>query len=87
MWQTWQVSQSLGKPPSELMGIGNPIHRYYFDKAVWRFGTAIEADLNHVAEKSKTVAATRAKQAMVMAKWMGAGKNTKGLYRDPARSS
>lgn len=87
MWQTWQVSQSLRKSPSDLLGIKNSVHRYYFDKAVWRFGSAIEADLNAVAEKSKTAAATRAKQAMVMAKWMGAGKKTKGLYRDPARSS
>ena len=69
------------------MGISDRVHRYYFDKAVWRFGSALEADLNTVAEKSKTVAATRAKQAMVMAKWMGAGKDTKGLYRDPARSA
>lgn len=86
MWQTWQMSQSLRKSPSELLGITHPIHSYYFNKAVWRFGTAIESDLNQVAEKTKTAAATKAKQAMVMAKWMGAGKKTKGLYRDPARS-
>lgn len=86
MWQTWQMSQSLRKSPSELLRISNPIHAYYFDKAVWRFGTAVEADLNAASEKSTKPATIKAKQAMIMAQWLGKGKDVKGMYKDPAKS-
>lgn len=83
MWQMWQMSQNLRKTPADLLGITASAPSFYFNKAVWTFGTTLEADLNAVAEKSKKASTTKARQTQVMVTWMGTG-STKGLYRDPA---
>lgn len=82
MWQHYRMSKSLRKSPSELLDIRHPVRAFYFDRAVWMFGTTLEADLEAAGEGSSKPKVIKAKQQMVLATWMGGGK---GLYRDPAR--
>lgn len=81
MWQHYRMAKSLRKSPSELLNIRHPVRAFYFDRAVWLFGTTLEADLEAAADGVKKEKAARAKQQMVLATWLGG----KGMYRDPAR--
>lgn len=81
MWQHYRMSKSLRKSPSELLDIRHPVRAFYFDRAVWTFGSTLEADLEAAVEGVKKEKAAKAKQQMVLATWLGG----KGMYRDPAR--
>lgn len=81
MWQHYRMSKSLRKSPAELLDIRHPVKAFYFNRAVWVFGTTLEADLEAVAENVTKPKVAKAKQQMVLATWLG----TRGMYRDPAR--
>lgn len=82
MWQHYRMAKSLKQTPSSLLDIRNPVRAFYFNRAVWVFGTTLEAHLESAAEGVKNEKRARAKQQMVLAVWLG---HTKGMYRDPAR--
>lgn len=82
MWQHYRMSKSLRKSPSELLNVIHPVRSFYFNRAVWVFGTSLEADLEAAAEGGKKEKVIKARQQMVLATWLGP---VKGMYRDPAR--
>lgn len=81
LWETWRMSQSLRKSPSEILHLTNPVSCFYFDRAVWRFGSAIDTELEDISSNAKTKPQAVAQQASVMVKWLG---TSEGMYRDPA---
>lgn len=83
MWQTWRMSQDLRKTPSEVLSITGTARQYYFNKAVWRFGTALDSALEEAAKGKKTDKAARTAQQLVLNRWI-AKPGQKGLWRDPA---
>lgn len=90
MWETWIATQRMRCLPSDFLGLLGSIERYYFDRAVWAFGSAVQAELDQVEEaasrgKSKTSPKTiQARKQMVLNKWIPAPESTKGRYKDPA---
>lgn len=84
MWNLWRMSQSLGRTPSELLRIANSAKAFFFDRAVWLFGSTLEAEMEAVTKNVTKAKVAEAKQQAVLAKWL-APSGVKGLYRDPAR--
>lgn len=84
MWNLWRMSQSLGRTPSELLYITGTAKAFFFDRAVWLFGSTLEAEIETSTKNLTKAKAIEAKQQMVLSKWL-APSGVKGLYRDPAR--
>lgn len=78
------MSQSLSVPPADLLAVRRPIHRFYFNRAIYRFGSTLDAELEEISNKAKKPASAKAKQAMRLALWLDEGQG--GLYKDPAAS-
>lgn len=63
--------------PSELYGIQHPVQELFFDRAVWLFGTSLEAELEQVTNQSskskKPKSQKQIEQARlkVLNKWLG----------------
>lgn len=75
--------------PSDLYGLTDPLQRFYFNRAIWIFGTNVENDLDEVDNKStgKKVSqkALASKKQMVLNKWLPPKDgNTRGRFKDPA---
>lgn len=47
------MSIAYSCPPSKLYGFVHPVEAYYFDRAVWLFGSAMDADIEESTEKVK----------------------------------
>lgn len=71
LWEAWRLSKTYHCRPSELYGIEHPVQQLFFDRAVWLFGSAVEADLNKASEKAKKTSQAQAARARVLAKWLG----------------
>jgi hypothetical protein len=69
--------------PSELYGITDTLHAFYFDRAVATFGLAVEADLTDAAEEAKTASSAKRKQDMRLAKWLREPDAVQ-KFKDPA---
>jgi hypothetical protein len=76
MWQAWQLSKAYTCRPSELYGIEHPVQKLFFDRAVWVFGSTLEADLEESGKsrgkKPKSEKQTNAARMKVLALWLGA---------------
>lgn len=69
--------------PSELLGLqGDAVTAFYVDRALYRFGTAIDAEMEKAAEKGKTDQSRAMKQQMVLNRWLRAEGG--GRFKDPA---
>lgn len=77
------MSQSLRCRPSTALHLTNSFEAFCFDRAVWKFGATLEAQLEEVAEKAKKPATAKAKKQLVLTQWL-AEPGAKGFYRDPA---
>lgn len=49
-WQTWSQSKTYHKLPSDLLGVTDPLARYYFDRGIYWFGRFVEGEMD-TAEK------------------------------------
>jgi hypothetical protein len=79
MLEAWELSSKFHCRPSDLYGIEHPVRAFFFDRAVYTFGTALESDLAASTEKSKKPAQAKAIRQRVMAKWLGG-------FREPSAS-
>ena len=75
------MSKTYHSRPSELYGIQHPVQAFFFDRAVFTFGSAIENDLKESTRKAKKQEQADRIRDRVMAKWLG--PTTPGVYRDP----
>jgi hypothetical protein len=67
------------------LGIENKAQRYFFNRAIWMFGSALDHQLEEVSNKTKSAGAARAKQALIVSQWLWE-PGAKGLFKDPAAS-
>jgi len=74
------MSQAYHLPPSEIYQLSDPVTRWSFDRAVWVFGSTVEAELREAAGSSKNPSQALFKQQQVLARY-GVGKMQ---FRDPA---
>lgn len=92
MWDTWTASKAMHCRPSSYLGLSDPMVCYYFDKAVYHFGSLVDADLNEAENtkgkkvSDKTIAG---RKQNVLNKWMPPpaspdGSPARGRFKDPA---
>ena len=79
------MSQSLHTQPADLLAISNSLHRFFFNRAIYRFGSMLDAELEEISNKAKKAGSAQAKQKMRLALWLDEGQG--GLYKDPAASA
>lgn len=77
------MSSKFGCRPSDLYGVHDEVAALYFDRAVFTFGTSVEADIQNAAETAKNDKQARASAMRVLHKWLDQDKTMKGRYRDP----
>ena len=68
MWQAWTLSQAMKVRPSDMYAIEGDFRRFCFDRAVFTFGRALDAELNSV--KGKNDNEINRKRERVLAKWL-----------------
>lgn len=49
----WKMAQEWRRRPSEFLDIQDPLVAYYFDRAIYVFGTAVENDMEEQRGKAK----------------------------------
>lgn len=79
----WNLSQALRTRPSDILGLSDKIQCYYFDKAVWIFGTEVEADIERSSAKAKTDRGREQKRIQVLRKWIPEFSEQR-KFKDPA---
>lgn len=85
LWELYSLSKHYnGTRPSEILKMEDPVVAFCFDRAVYRFGQAVEQDITEKTEDSKNQQQARAKASQVFASWMTTDDHIpKGIYRDP----
>lgn len=66
-----------------MYGIADEITAWCFDRAVFLFGSEVEADLREASDGAKTKQQSVSRQQRVIAKWLGG----RAQYKDPAVQS
>ena len=86
MWITWRKSQSLGVPPSEVVGlIRGSYEAYCFDEVCWYAGQVIEADLEKAGQKpGKDQQKIEQARKAVLKKYFGDSFEPQQKFADPA---
>lgn len=80
LWEAWKLAKAYRTRPSSLYGITDEVAAWCFDRAVFLFGTELEAELRDATDGAKNKQQSAARQQRVMAKWLGG----KVQYKDPA---
>jgi hypothetical protein len=77
------MSKAWGVRPSELFNIASDFEAWCFDRAVFTFGTALDAELKQAVDGAKNQRQAETRHAQVMQEWLG----IKRKFRDPAVQS
>lgn len=92
LWQTYQQAKFYRCRASELLHIDNPIAAYFFDRAVFAFGSSLSAELEKCDGKEK--AEIERKQMRVFQRWIpkavdasGKSATSEVRFADPASRS
>lgn len=84
-WVTYRQSKAFSCKPSEILGVTSQPTAFYFDRAIYTFGTALEAEMEKAGasgggkNKKSDQQIAMAKQ-MVLNRWLGTQK-----FADPAK--
>lgn len=71
MWEAWRLSKVYHCRASELYGISHPVQAFFFDRAVWLYGSTLESDLERAASKAKKPKQAEQAQLRVLQRWLG----------------
>jgi len=66
--------------PSDIYGVHDEVTAYSFDKAVYMFGSNLDAELKKAGQNAKSDAQANGRRQRVLAKWLG----QKAQYKDPS---
>lgn len=73
VWEVWQLSKSYRCRPSDLLNITHPVQAFYFDRAVWYFGTSLEGALAEVEDGKKKAGQIKAARTRLLHTWLELG--------------
>lgn len=92
LWQTYQQTKHYGCRASELLLIDHPVAAYFFDRAVYTFGSTLAAELESI--KGKDEKEIEGKRLRVIERWLpkavdatGKPAPAKARFADPASRS
>jgi len=71
--------------PSDLYSIHESSKKFYFNRAVWRFGNTLEAEMDEAESRAKSDAAKRSARMLVFNRYMNPENPDKGRFRDPMK--
>lgn len=74
------MAQAYSLRPSELYAIMDEVTAWSFDRAVYLFGSSLDAELKKAVQGAKSDSQANGRRARVMAKWMGEAQK----FKDPA---
>lgn len=80
LWEAWRLAKAYMTRPSEIYGIRDEVTAYSFDKAVYMFGSNLDAELKKAGKDAKSDAQANGRRQRVLAKWLGG----KQQFKDPA---
>ena len=80
LWEAWRLAKAYMTRPSEIYGVRDEVAAYSFDKAVYMFGSNLDAELQKAGREAKSDAQANGRRQRVLAKWLG----TKAQYKDPS---
>lgn len=83
MWEAWNLAKAYHRRPSEIYGIRDEVAAWCFDRAVFMFGSEVEADVREAVDGAKNKQQATARQQRAMAKWLGGEQR----FRDPAANA
>jgi hypothetical protein len=75
------MASAYSSTPSKLYGLEHPVEAFYFDRAVWAFGSTMDAD---VEENTRAVKKNR--EAAIerrIAEWMDDDGKSVGRFASP----
>lgn len=84
LWEAWRLSQAYSTRPSAIYGITSYLDAFSFDRAVYRFGSFVDAELEGVEGKNKRE--IESKRLRVMQKYLPKAQSASN-YADPANRS
>ena len=82
MWEAWKLAKAYLTRPSEIYDVRDPVTAYCFDRAVFMFGSGLDAELKNAAKGAKSDAQANSRRQRVLAKWLGG----KQQFKDPVAS-
>lgn len=80
LWEAWRLSKAYMTRPSAIYGVRDEVAAYSFDKAVYMFGSNLDAELKKAGQDAKSDSQANGRRQRVLAKWLGG----KAQYKDPA---
>ncbi len=80
LWEAWRLSKAYHSRPSEIFGVDHPVQALFFDRAVYMFGTQVEADMDQASQKAKKSTQANAARLRALNKWLGIEH---GAFRTP----
>jgi hypothetical protein len=89
LWQMWNLAKVWKTRPSQLTHITDPLRAFYFDRAVYTFGTEVETAMDEAADGAKSKKEAQRKRQMALAKYMknADGTTASGTFRDPSAAA
>lgn len=85
LWEAWKISKAYSKTPAEIYSIKDEYAAWCFNRAVFLFGTTLEAEIEEVQNKAKNQRQAQFRLTNLLNKWLYMpGEDVKGRYRDPA---
>lgn len=73
VWELYKLSKDYRCRPSDLLTITHPVQAFYLDRAVWTFGTSLDAALAKVEDGKKKAPQIKAAKTRVLHTWLEMG--------------
>lgn len=80
MWEAWRLAKAYSTRPSSLYAIKDEVTAWSFDRAVFLFGSGLDADLKNAAKDAKSDSQANSRRQAVIAKWLGKPQQ----FKDPS---
>lgn len=79
------MSKEFRTPPASLYFIRDEVTAWMFNRAVWAFGTQLDAALAGAEVGARNAGQVKRKRQSIMNKWMTMpGEEVRGRFADPA---
>jgi hypothetical protein len=79
LWEAWLLAKAYRKTPSELYFIHDEVAAWCFNRAVYMFGSELDAELQAAGDGAKNQMQAQARRQRVMSLWLGAPQQ----FKDP----
>ena len=88
MWEAWQMAKVYHTLPSLIFNIEDPLTAYYFNRAVFIFGSNVETEMQNAEMLAKSDQARIAARKKVLRRFLGDYTNEStdtSQFRDPMK--